>query len=306
MDITFEDLVKYAKIKNVNGTDLKELLANKSLIYKVEELRNNDSHIDEVVNRLQNCYFSNIELTEIEDLYEKYFGPDVKKAPEEDIAEKFGIALDNIEIVNLDNGEEAYKFVSLNNRDIVLKKDDNKEVDEAKEVSKLNGYKELKFYTKEELNNRLDLLNDLSLEQIEKIRSLTKNKNVEVINPEFGLALDDDHKLITATYDKENGVVNVVDEGQEILDEIEDLELDTANANVAEEKEYANLVTTTQLPVVELEEYTNILDSDETVEELEEKPKQFVKDSNGYVVVAYLSLLITCIVAIAMLLNLFI
>ena len=305
MDITFEDLVKYAKIKNVNGTDLKELLANKSLIYKVEELRNNDSHIDEVVNRLQNCYFSNIELTEIEDLYEKYFGPDVKKAPEEDIAEKFGIALDNIEIVNLDNGEEAYKFVSLNNRDIVLKKDDNKEVDEAKEVSKLNGYKELKFYTKEELNNRLDLLNDLSLEQIEKIRSLTKNKNVEVINPEFGLALDDDHKLITATYDKENGVVNVVDEGQEILDEIEDLELDTANANVAEEKEYANLVTTTQLPVVELEEY-NILDSDETVEELEEKPKQFVKDSNGYVVVAYLSLLITCIVAIAMLLNLFI
>ena len=120
MDITFEDLVKYAKIKNVNGTDLKELLANKSLIYKVEELRNNDSHIDEVVNRLQNCYFSNIELTEIEDLYEKYFGPDVKKAPEEDIAEKFGIALDNIEIVNLDNGEEAYKFVSLNNRDIVL------------------------------------------------------------------------------------------------------------------------------------------------------------------------------------------
>lgn len=305
MDITFEDLVKYAKIKNVNGTDLKELLANKSLIYKVEELRNNDSHIDEVVNRLQNCYFSNIELTEIEDLYEKYFGPDVKKAPEEDIAEKFGVALDNIEIVNLDNGEEAYKFVSLNNRDIVLKKDDNKEVDEAKEVSKLNGYKELKFYTKEELNNRLDLLNDLSLEQIEKIRSLTKNKNVEVINPEFGLALDDDHKLITATYDKENGVVNVVDEGQEILDEIEDLELDTANANVAEEKEYANLVTTTQLPVVELEEYTNILDSDETVEELEEKPKQFVKDSNGYVVVAYLSLLITCIVAIAMLLNLF-
>lgn len=305
MDITFEDLVKYAKIKNVNGTDLKELLANKSLIYKVEELRNNDSHIDEVVNRLQNCYFSNIELTEIEDLYEKYFGPDVKKAPEEDIAEKFGVALDNIEIVNLDNGEEAYKFVSLNNRDIVLKKDDNKEVDEAKEVSKLNGYKELKFYTKEELNNRLDLLNDLSLEQIEKIRSLTKNKNVEVINPEFGLALDDDHKLITATYDKENGVVNVVDEGQEILDEIEDLELDTANANVAEEKDYANLVTTTQLPVVELEEYTNILDSDEPVEELEEKPKQFVKDSNGYVVVAYLSLLITCIVAIAMLLNLF-
>ena len=306
MDITFEDLVKYAKIKNVNGTDLKELLANKSLIYKVEELRNNDSHIDEVVNRLQNCYFSNIELTEIEDLYEKYFGPDVKKAPEEDIAEKFGIALDNIEIVNLDNGEEAYKFVSLNNRDIVLKKDDNKEVDEAKEVSKLNGYKELKFYTKEELNNRLDLLNDLSLEQIEKIRSLTKNKNVEVINPEFGLALDDDHKLITATYDKENGVVNVVDNNEEVLEEIGDVELDTANANVAEEKEYANLVTTTQLPVVELEEYTNILDSDEPVEELEEKPKQFVKDSNGYVVVAYLSLLITCIVAIAMLLNLFI
>ena len=306
MDITFEDLVKYAKIKNVNGTDLKELLANKSLIYKVEELRNNDSHIDEVVNRLQNCYFSNIELTEIEDLYEKYFGPDVKKAPEEDIAEKFGIALDNIEIVNLDNGEEAYKFVSLNNRDIVLKKDDNKEVDEAKEVSKLNGYKELKFYTKEELNNRLDLLNDLSLEQIEKIRSLTKNKNVEVINPEFGLALDDDHKLITATYDKENGVVNVVDNNEEVLEEIGDVELDTANANVAEEKEYANLVTTTQLPVVELEEYTNILDSDEPVEELEEKPKQFVKDSNGYVVVAYLSLLITCIVAIAMLLKLFI
>ena len=306
MDITFEDLVKYAKIKNVNGTDLKELLANKSLIYKVEELRNNDPHIDEVVNRLQNCYFSNIELTEIEDLYEKYFGPDVKKAPEEDIAEKFGIALDNIEIVNLDNGEEAYKFVSLNNRDIVLKKDDNKEVDEAKEVSKLHGYKELKFYTKEELNNRLDLLNDLSLEQIEKIRSLTKNKNVEVINPEFGLALDDDHKLITATYDKENGVVNVVDNNVEVLEEIGDVELDTANANVAEEKEYANLVTTTQLPVVELEEYTNILDSDETVEELEEKPKQFVKDSNGYVVVAYLSLLITCIVAIAMLLNLFI
>ena len=306
MDITFEDLVKYAKIKNVNGTDLKELLANKSLIYKVEELRNNDPHIDEVVNRLQNCYFSNIELTEIEDLYEKYFGPDVKKAPEEDIAEKFGIALDNIEIVNLDNGEEAYKFVSLNNRDIVLKKDDNKEVDEAKEVSKLNGYKELKFYTKEELNNRLDLLNDLSLEQIEKIRSLTKNKNVEVINPEFGLALDDDHKLITATYDKENGVVNVVDNNEEVLEEIGDVELDTANANVAEEKEYANLVTTTQLPVVELEEYTNILDSDEPVEELEEKPKQFVKDSNGYVVVAYLSLLITCIVAIAMLLNLFI
>lgn len=305
MDITFEDLVKYAKIKNVNGTDLKELLANKTLIYKVEELRNNDSHIDEVVNRLQNCYFSKIELTEIEDLYEKYFGPDVKKTPEEDIAEKFGVALDNIEIVDLNNGEEAYKFVSLNNKDIILKKDDKKEVDESKEVSKLNGYKELKFYTKEELNKRLDLLNDLSLEQVEKIRTLTQKKNVEAINPEFGLGLDDDHQLITATYDKENGVVNVMDNDDERQEEIGDIELDTANANVAEEKEYANLVTTTQLPVVELEEYTNILDNDQKVEEIEEKPKQYVKNSNGYVVVAYLSLLITCIVAIAMLLNIY-
>ena len=302
MDITFEDLVKYAKIKNVNGTDLKELLANKSLIYKVEELRNNDSNIDEVVNRLQNCYFSSVELSEIEELYEKYFGPDVKKTPEEDIAEKFGISLDNVEIIDLDNGSEVYKLVSLNNKDIVLMKDDNKEVNND---SKINGYKELSFYSKEELNKRLDLLNDLSLEQIEKIRTLTQNKNVEVINPEFGLGIGLNHQLITTTYDKENGIVNVIDNSEEELDDVDNLELDTANANVAEEKEYANLVTTTQLPVIELEEYTNVLDSNEEVEVKEEKTKQLVKNNNGYVVVAYLSLLITCIVAIAMLLNIF-
>ena len=110
MNVSFKDLVKYARMKNVNGSNIKELINNKDLVHKIEELREEDPKLDEVVDKLQKCNFSNRELDRIKDLYESYFGIEEEMTEEEQIAEEFGVSLDNVEVVRLKYGEEVYRI----------------------------------------------------------------------------------------------------------------------------------------------------------------------------------------------------
>ena len=79
----------YQKFISLNGSNIKELIKNKDLVHKIEDLREEDSNLNEIVNRLQKCKFTKKELDRIKDLYEKYFGIEEEKTEEEKIAEKF-------------------------------------------------------------------------------------------------------------------------------------------------------------------------------------------------------------------------
>ena len=304
MDITFDDLVKYSKIKNVNGSNIKELLKNKELVLKIEELREKDPNLDEVINKLQRCNFTQKEVEDIKRIYDNYFGPDIEKTEEEMISEKYGISIDNIETFRLDNGEEVYKITNADNKDVVLKKSDKEETIEeelenlsdsvgfssdldnnakdAVEYQRLHSYNELKFYTKEELNNKPELLNNLNREQIEEVRTLIKMENVVFINPENGLGLGVNHELILAEYDNEKGTMSITDsthKNKDTYEEIEDPEIFDDTKKIAKVDEYADLVSTTELPVVKDNNYEKMFEEEnEKEEEIGESDKKpFVK-----------------------------
>ena len=321
MNITFKELVKYAKMKNVNGSNIKEILKHKDLVYKIEELREKDANLNEVVERLQKCNFSKRELKEIEEIYENYFGLDAKETEEEIIAEKFGVSLDKVETLKLEDGEVVYRVVTSDNKDIVLKEEkdahsfedelnnlsDSVEFDsnyesnteDAFEYQRLNGFNELDFYTKEEINRKPELLDNLTIKQVEEIRVLIKMDNVVFINPKYGLGLGANHQLIDANYNSFKGTVSVVDssrENKDTVDDIEVLDLYTENKRVANEDEYADLVSTTELPVIDdkmLEEYDN---SKEQVEELGNQ--KVLKRNNKKESVGFARLAILLIIAL--------
>ena len=299
MDIAFKDLVKYAKMKNINGSNIKELLQHKDLVHKIEELREEDANLDEVVDRLQRCDFSKKELDRIRDLFESYFGLEEDMTEQEIIAEKFGISLDKVDTVKLDNGEEVYRVIGPNNKDIVLRKDDKNNnledeleeysdsvnfdsnletnTEDAAEYQRIHGFNELSFYTKEEINRKPELLDNLTIEQIEEVRALIKMDNVVFINVECGLGLGANHQLIHADYNSFKGTISVSDtshENSDSYEEIEELELFDESAKAAPEREYADLVSTTELPVIDekmVGYYENHYDELEDLEEKEQK-----------------------------------
>lgn len=316
MDVTFRDLIKYARMKNVNGSNIRELLKNKDLVYKIEELREKDPNLNEVVEQLQKCSFSKRELDRIKDLYEKYFGLEEATTEEEIIAEKFSVSLDKIDTLKLDTGEEIYRIIDSNNKDIVLMKDDNNSTledglssysdsiefdsnletnsEDDAEYKRLNGYNKLDFYTKEEIDKKPELLDGLSINQIEEVRALIKMNNVVFINPKYGLGLGINHQLIYAVYNPFKGTLNVSDSNHENIDtfgEIEELELYDDRRDVAPEKDYADLVSTTELPVIDekmIGYYENHVDELADLEEGKQKEygrkiKKDDSDKRGFV-----------------------
>lgn len=334
MDIAFKDLVRYARMKNVNGSNIKELLKHKDLVHKIEDLREEDANLNEVVDRLQKCDFSKKELDRIKDLFESYFGLEEDMTEEEKIAETFGISLDKVDTVKLDNGEEVYRVIGSNNKDIVLKKDDknNSLEDELEEYSdtvgfdanletntedvanyqRVHGFNELVFYTKEEINRKPELLDNLTIEQIEEVRALIKMDNVVFINVEYGLGLGANHQLIHADYNSFKGTISVSDsshENNDSFEEIEELELVDESAKNAPENEYADLVSTTELPVIDdkmIGYYENHYDELEDLEEKEQKVYKRKIDSNdndrrgfvGYALLAGIVILIGAVITI--------
>ena len=312
MNITFMELVKYAKMKSVNGYNLDQILKHEGLIRKVEKLKKEDSQLNEVVEKLKKCDFSDKELNRLKDLFESYFGLEVEATDEELIAEEFGVSLDKVDTIKLKSGEEIYRVIDSDNRDIVLQKDHNKKLGDelseyasvvgfdsnlenntegACEYQRINGYNNLEFYTKEEINNRPELLEELSIDQIEKIRVLIKMNNVVFINPKFGLGLGVNHQLIYADYNSSKGTVSVSDSSgkdTDIVDVIEELELypDPDTIDVAPETDYAELVSTTQLPVIDqsiFEEYSTAEENvaQEKPEELENKVLKKIAESGS-------------------------
>ena len=334
MDVSFKDLVKYARMKNVNGSNIKELINNKDLVHKIEELREEDPKLDEVVDKLQKCNFSNRELDRIKDLFESYFGIEEEMTEEEQIAEEFGVSLDNVEVVRLKYGEEVYRIIDSNNRDVVLKKnkkdlsledelkdysdsvgfDSNLETntEDAAEYQSIHGFNRLKLYTKEEINRRPEVLDGLTIDQIEEVRALIKMDNVVFINVEYGLGVGANHQLIHADYNSFKGTISVSDSSKEnadTVDEIEELELFDETAKAAPEREYADLVSTTELPVIDekmVGYYENHYDELEDLDEKKQKVYKRKIDSDnpdkrgfaGYAILIFILLFIGAVVAI--------
>ena len=316
MDISFKDLVKYARMKNVNGSIIKELLKHKDLVHKIEDLRKEDPNLDEVVDKLQKCNFTKSELDSIKELYEKYFGLEEEMSEEEKLAEKFGVSLDKIDVVQIKYGEEVYRIINSDNRDIVLKKnkkdlsledelneysdslnfddDLDNNAEDAAEYQRIHGYNELKFYTKEEINRKPEILDGLTIDQIEEVRALIKMENVVFINVEYGLGIGAKHQIIHAEYNSFKGTLNVSNSDNEkvdILEEEEELDLYGENKNVAPEREYADLVSTTELPVIDDQMLGYYENHEEELNELEDNKRKVYKrkimsestGSRGYV-----------------------
>ena len=230
MHLTFDELLKYAKrtirdMHDENGNIKSEYV---ELREKIENHCSMCSECTETFNQLQQAN----SLEEIERIRNKFEHKEQKEelSEEEIISKKYGINVDSIEHIKLNDGKEYYHFYDIRlNKDIVLKQSsDNKNMsEELKEVQeglssaqgadeKENGEEafryqrmhtnnEIDLYSVEELTNRPEILGRLDVEQMKAVLVLLKNKdilNIKEINPETGIAIDDRHKVITSYYNK--------------------------------------------------------------------------------------------------------
>ena len=230
MHLTFDELLKYAKrtirdMHDENGNIKREYV---ELREKIENHCSMCSECRETFNQLQQAN----SLEEIERIRNKFEHKEQKEelSEEEIISKKYGINVDSIEHIKLNDGKEYYHFYDIRlNKDIVLKQSsDNKNMsEELKEVQeglssaqgadeKENGEEafryqrmhtnnEIDLYSVEELTNRPEILGRLDVEQMKSVLVLLKNKdilNIKEINPETGIAIDDKHKVITSYYNK--------------------------------------------------------------------------------------------------------
>lgn len=228
--LTFDELLKYAKrtirdMHDENGNIKSEYV---ELREKIENHCSMCSECRETFNQLQQAN----SLEEIERIRNKFEHKEQKEelSEEEIISKKYGINVDSIEHIKLNDGKEYYHFYDIRlNKDIVLKQSsDNKNMsEELKEVQeglssaqgadeKENGEEafryqrmhtnnEIDLYSVEELTNRPEILGRLNVEQMKAVLVLLKNKdilNIKEINPETGIAIDDKHKVITSYYNK--------------------------------------------------------------------------------------------------------
>ena len=276
MDVTFNELIKYSKMKNINGTNIKELLENKDLVHKVENLRDNDLIIGDIIEKLQNCNFSIEEINSIKSLFDNYIDDISKKRIEDILSERYNVSLDCISKIRV-NGEDIYLISCSEDKDIVLK---NNSKDNNTGYDRLKNYHELIFYSKDEIDKNPLLLEGLNIQQIENIRELINMNNIKSINIKYGLGITDSHQLICVVCDVSKGTIDIIDSSRSFLStsgEIEELDLYDSTKNVAQIDEYASLVSTTELPKITdemLERYDN--------SELEDK-KVFKKNSKGII-----------------------
>lgn len=241
MNLTFEELYKFAMATNkqvyeLDGTVKKEY---ESLLQKVEEACTNNTEYIEMINKLRQST-SEKEIEQIKELFQMKFEKkeDKKeKTQEETISEVYGISLESIEHFRLDNGKEYYKFYDKNqNKDFVIEQDNkNKNLsEEFKEIQeqvsdtqkysekqnseaifnyqRMHTNNEIELYSPDELENRPYLLNDVTVEQMKILLVLLKNKEslrINVINPKLGIAIDENHKIISVTYDLTKNEYNI-------------------------------------------------------------------------------------------------
>lgn len=230
MHLTFDELLKYAKrtirdMHDENGNIKSEYV---ELREKIENHCSMCSECREIFNQLQQAN----SLEEIERIRNKFEHKEQKEelSEEEIISKKYGINVDSIEHIKLNDGKEYYHFYDIRlNKDIVLKQSsDNKNMseelkkvqeglssaqgadekengEEAFRYQRMHTNNEIDLYSVEELTNRPEILGRLDVEQMKAVLVLLKNKdilNIKEINPETGIAIDDKHKVITSYYNK--------------------------------------------------------------------------------------------------------
>lgn len=269
MNLTFEELYKFAMAKNgqvyeLDGTIKKEYAP---LLQKVEKACINNPECIEMINRLRQAT-SEKDIEQIKELFQIKFGKkedEKEKTQEEIISEVYGISLESIEHFRLDNGKEYYKFYDKNqNKDFVIEQNDkNKNLsEEFKEIQeqvsdtqkysekqnseaifnyqRMHTNNEVELYTPYDLENRPDLLNDITVEQMRILSVLLKNKDslrINVINPKLGIAIDENHKIISVTYDLTKNEYNIT--YPEEYKYTNDIEQTNINGNI-EDKEVSN------------------------------------------------------------------
>lgn len=230
--ITFEELLKYAKrtIAVMHDEYGKIKPEYNELIEKVSNALKKDDNLAEIAAELRVAESPFI-IEELRDRFEKIQKEEFeRKSDEEKISETYGISLDSIEHIRLRSGEEYYKFYDAKtNRDIILSQNDkDKNLSEEFEdvqnnisgahgedalqngedifkYQRMHTNNEVHMYTVQELENNPTLLGNLDGEQLKALSTILKNKDklkISYINPMTGLALDEEHKVITAELDK--------------------------------------------------------------------------------------------------------
>lgn len=228
--LTFDELLKYAKrtikdIRDENGKIKREFI---ELQEKVESHCSACPECKEVIEQL----YKSSSLAEIEQIRNKFEKKDqMEKVTEEEmISQKYDINVDSIEHIRTHDGKEYYHFYDIRlNKDIVLKKnkenynlqEELKDVqdnllsaqgynekengEEAFRYQRMNTNNEINLYSVEEIINRSELLGNLDAKQMKAILVLLQNKdylNIKQINPETGIAIDANHKVVTSYYNK--------------------------------------------------------------------------------------------------------
>ena len=229
MALTFDEILRYSKRKIEDVFDEKGNIKDeyKSLMEKIIPLLNSNPELNNLITELSNTS----DYIRINELRNKYEESDKEVSKEEEISRIYGISLESIEHVSLKNGKEFYKFYdSRLDKDIMLKRNDEhhnlseefkgvqENLDSAKgsnskenaeevfKYQRTHTYNELNLYPVYQLENNPSLLAGLNNEQLEALSLLMKNKDtlhIVSINPENGIAIDNEHKIITIELDKE-------------------------------------------------------------------------------------------------------
>lgn len=230
--VTFDELVKYAKrsalgMQNANGMISPE---DSAILRKVDAAAKKDPDIADIIIRIQRAD-NELVIDQLRGNFDRLQQEKFNKLSEEEkISETYGISLDNIEHIRLRSGEEYYKFYDARtNRDLILSQNnkDKNLSEEFQEVQngisgahsedalqngedifkyqRMHTNNEVHLYAIEEIENNPLLLGDLDVEQLKALSTLLKNKEklkIKYINPDTGLAIDEEHKVITAELDK--------------------------------------------------------------------------------------------------------
>lgn len=229
----------------------KEAMQNKELYELIDKIKK--SNFQEQIN-LINEFYSETELNNSLD----------EENIEQEIERTFGIDIENIHHHFLDNGNEIFYFYDIKlNRNVVLenKKDGKSLVEQLKEMQSQNELyqsennvqntnnmleymrqndMEMKMIDINEVHNYTNQLNNLNEEQTKKLRTLiasAKDMNIKYINIENMLGIDENHRLLEVTHDKEKDIYNVVQPNEGIYKEQDINTSDRIDTNYSEQEQ---------------------------------------------------------------------
>ncbi len=293
-----EILVEYVNLYNMYKTNPNIVYTKEQLdiINKVQSARKNDVLLNDLISKIM----SSPETNWLQMINEYFIKEAPQKKEEEVISETFGIDISKIEHKYLENGKEIFKFYdSKLGRDVILenKKDGLSLVEQLKQMQlENNAYQtannekntmnmlderrkqdniEMSIIPINEVENHMNELQNMKVEDMQKLNFLIKNASVlgiTSINIENIFGIDQTGKILEVKHDKEKNIYTIEEPKQAVYS--------SENINVAD-KLNENINPSEQTNMVQ-NEYEDKPRTIEEFDNLPEETKNQIKKYNEY------------------------